>query len=479
MVSSLRPEPEDNGTAALADNPGPAASQTASSDPEAKENIELTEPPVVEDVKTASPNLPGSGEAEGSGQASSDVPDIQANTVSFEETEAGPTDEEVQNMEEEEAEGSEYDSENDEELSDEDYIEELTAEQKLKLQDVISDLKEGETIEDSGNVPAHENNPESKPVVAEENTVDAVEAVEAAPELSELNEGEEEPVLQENLTEESAREALADSESNEIKEFTSEMEVLIDDAVAENRRDHEDDHDHFEIIPTPRPGAQPSTTTAQTTEVPPLDSSPEELEPPEVAQKIQSDHSHESHDHDHSHGHSHDHSHSHGHSHDHSHGLGHLGQGVQQRVPEEIPENYQPAEQKFDLPLSAQFGSHQPSSFQEPSVPDAAEEILNTTETPLEVVAVTESYPELPDDEEDEAVSTPAYQTTPSPVPQEKEPEEKLEKKEEKEETASSEEEEKEEEKGSGEEQGGFLSSLGSMFGVTTESAHTQEEQGL
>ena len=105
LVSSLRPEPEDNGTAALADNPGPAASQTASSDPEAKENIELTEPPVVEDVKTASPNLPGSGEAEGSGQASSDVPDIQANTVSFEETEAGPTDEEVQNMEEEEAEG--------------------------------------------------------------------------------------------------------------------------------------------------------------------------------------------------------------------------------------------------------------------------------------------------------------------------------------------------------------------------------------
>ena len=133
-------------------------------------------------------------------------------------------------------------------------------------------------------------------------------------------------------------------------------------------------------------------------------------------------------------------------------------QGVQQRVPEEIPENYKPAEQKFDLPLSAQFGSHQPSSFQEPSVPDAGEEILNTTETPLEVVAVTETYPETPYEEEEEAVNTPAYQTTtPSPVPQE----------------------EKEEEKGSGEEEGGFLSSLGSMLGVTTDSAHTQEEQGL
>ena len=196
-----------------------------------------------------------------------------------------------------------------------------------------------------------------------------------------------------------------------------------------------------------------------------MDSSPEDLAP-EVAQKIPSDHSHESHNYDHSHGHSHDHDHGHGHSHDHdhghghSHGLGHLGQGVQQRVPEEIPENYKPAEQKFDLPLSAQFGSHQPSSFQEPSVPDAGEEILNTTETPLEVVAVTDSYPESP--YEEETVNTPAYQTTtPSPVPQEQESEEK------------------EEEKGSGEEEGGFLSSLGSMLGVTTESAHTQEEQGL
>ena len=73
----------------------------------------------------------------------------------------------------------------------------------------------------------------------------------------------------------------------------------------------------------------------------------------------------------------------------------------------------------------------------------------------MEDIAVTEFYAEHPDDEdEDEARHTPAYQTTPSPVPQE--------------------------EPGSGEEEGGgFLSSLGSMFGVTTEPGSTQEEQGL
>ena len=157
-------------------------------------------------------------------------------------------------------------------------------------------------------------------------------------------------------------------------------------------------------------------------------------------------------------GHGYGHSHAKENGHGHSHGLGHLGQGVQQRVPEEIPDTFKPAEQKFDLPLSAQFGSHQPSSYQEPSVPepeyqDAAEDVLTTTETPVEDIPVTESYVEYPDEEEEDAVYTPAYQTTPSPVPQE--------------------------DPGSGEQDAGFLSSLGSMFGVTTESGVSQEEQGL
>merc|ERR1711892_539587 len=66
----------------------------------------------------------------------------------------------------------------------------------------------------------------------------------------------------------------------------------------------------------------------------------------------------------HNHGHAHDHGHSHGHGHshdheghDHSHGMGHLGKGYN-KVSEEapIPDYYKPAEQTYDLPLSAQFG---------------------------------------------------------------------------------------------------------------------------
>jgi len=81
------------------------------------------------------------------------------------------------------------------------------------------------------------------------------------------------------------------------------------------------------------------------------------------------DHSHNhGHAHSHNHGHGHSHSHGHGHSHshddhDHSHGIGHLGKGVHQRVPEEIPQHYKPAEQKFELPLSAQFGTPSTNSY--------------------------------------------------------------------------------------------------------------------
>merc|ERR1712106_1162663 len=68
------------------------------------------------------------------------------------------------------------------------------------------------------------------------------------------------------------------------------------------------------------------------------------------------DHSHDQHGHPNDHqGHSHDH-----HDHDHSHGMGHLGKGIKQRVPEQIPETYKPAQQKFELPLSAQFGTPPP-----------------------------------------------------------------------------------------------------------------------
>merc|ERR1712013_165435 len=71
-------------------------------------------------------------------------------------------------------------------------------------------------------------------------------------------------------------------------------------------------------------------------------------------------HSHNHHGHGHSHNH---HEHGHSHDHDHSHGIGHLGKGVKERVPEDIPSTYKPAQQKFELPLSAQFGTPPPSDY--------------------------------------------------------------------------------------------------------------------
>merc|ERR1711962_880804 len=91
------------------------------------------------------------------------------------------------------------------------------------------------------------------------------------------------------------------------------------------------------------------------------------------------DHGHEDiHDHGHSHDHGHGHSHDHGHGH--SHGMGHLGRG-QQKTPEVIPDYYKPAEQQFELPLSARFGS--PSSsyqYTEPSPPSVEPHYVNTPE---------------------------------------------------------------------------------------------------
>merc|ERR1712123_135152 len=77
------------------------------------------------------------------------------------------------------------------------------------------------------------------------------------------------------------------------------------------------------------------------------------------------------------------HGHGHNHEHGHSHGHGHLGKGIKQRVPEQIPETYKPAQQKFELPLSAQFGTP-PPPYNEPSE--------HTTEPP-----VAQHYDEIED----------------------------------------------------------------------------------
>merc|ERR1719300_72027 len=135
------------------------------------------------------------------------------------------------------------------------------------------------------------------------------------------------------------------------------------------------------------------------------------------------EHTHE--DHGHHHGHSHGHHHDDHHGHSHSHGLDHHGHGVHQRVPEEVPDHYKPAEQKFDLPLSAQFA--QSSQYQEttPSTINYHESTQFTndesntvvTPNPLEgmdhIEAATPSVNEQ-EDNDDENFSTPAFNTTPS-----------------------------------------------------------------
>ena len=497
-ASSLQPE-SDTGTAALVDNPGSGASQTASDAALSQENIELTDPPAVEDVKTASPNLPGPGEGEESGQAA-EIPDIQAARVTedVESQYEKPLDEdsgnsgeiEAQSLENERIQESEFDeSENEDE--DEDYIDELTEEQKLKLQDRISDLKNEvvETTADSEDYPSHEDDSaiESQPDLIEENSV------QQAGDLQESLEPKVDDLLAlENFAEVEEKDVTNEIDALDLQELSpKETEDLnVDTNTPNSYQSNVNLEFEQEVNQAPVVEEQLSIEIVQSTEAPQADvvdhenfiyNEHEDQEHPDQVnlgvEELASDNNQEvtqmandkSHDQDHGHsdnhvhGHSHDHgheqghghSHDHGHGHGHSHGMDHLGHGVKQRIPEEIPDYYKPAQQQFDLPLSAQFGSssHQPSSYQEPSVPehgdhDAAELVPDTTESPQEDIAVTESYAESPEDEE--TVHTPAYQTTPAPG----------------------------QPGGSGEGEG-FLSSLGSMFGVTTESGNIQEEQGL
>merc|ERR1711970_1154325 len=119
-------------------------------------------------------------------------------------------------------------------------------------------------------------------------------------------------------------------------------------------------------------------------------------------------HGHTNDHHAHGHGHSHNH-HEHGHGHDHSHGIGHLGKGVKQRVPEEIPSTYKPAQQKFELPLSAQFGTPPPSDYTtmqpaaQPSeeknlAENISEEVLNSDllEPPVNVNSIHDTGNTIP-----------------------------------------------------------------------------------
>ena len=149
-----------------------------------------------------------------------------------------------------------------------------------------------------------------------------------------------------------------------------------------------------------------------------------------------------------SHDHGHEHSHDHGHGHSHTHGLDHLGRGVQQRVPEEIPIHYKPAEQQFDLPLSAQFAQ---SSHYSSSNYDNVD--VTTTPAPADV------DPNINDE-----VFTPAYQTTPATPVDDVSIDGSI----------HQEQEEPSIDETKDQDEGGIFSSISSMFGSSTESSQVQ-----
>ena len=149
-----------------------------------------------------------------------------------------------------------------------------------------------------------------------------------------------------------------------------------------------------------------------------------------------------------SHDHGHEHSHDHGHGHSHTHGLDHLGRGVQQRVPEEIPIHYKPAEQQFDLPLSAQFAQ---SSHYSSSNYDNVD--VTTTPAPADV------DPNINDE-----VFTPAYETTPATQVDDVSIDGSI----------HQEQEEPSIDETKDQDEGGIFSSISSMFGSSTESSQVQ-----
>ena len=123
----------------------------------------------------------------------------------------------------------------------------------------------------------------------------------------------------------------------------------------------------------------------------------------------------------------------------------HLGEGVVEKVAENVPDFFQPAEQKFDVPLSQQFSAASSSMGEE-------------------VDQITTTSPLVVDMEEVEDVYTPAFQTTTTPTTDNSQNE------------ASETLNEAPTEEPSA---GGLFGSLTNMFGSSTESpTQTSQEEG-
>ena len=418
---------ESEGTAALSDNPGVA--QTANDENSLPPEIEVTDPAsVVEEIQTASPGH----------QPHHHTPEGQADHKQEKQEEHEAPEEITTN----DTKPEDYETDNDEEIQSEDYIEDLTEEQKAKLQDTINRLKAGEGSNDQAEIDQPGTDELARP------DDDGGEVRE------EITNGDE-SIPAQTLDEDSKKadpEGEKSSENVEIKEepleavkdADSKVEAdTISESVEENIEGEieEDEKATLEITETEETTGPPEETQETQEILPDITNQALHHQEPQHQQEHQrgpedSDQlekqvddqhlpSQEVHD-----------------EHGHSHELGDLGQEVLEKVPEEVPEFFQPAEQKLDVPLSQQF-------------PDPSEQVTETYEVTTQASLETDHHYQ--------EVHTPAFETTTTPTTDYSQHE-----------ASQTVNEATEEEPSSG----GLFSSLTNMLGSSTESgpANTQEE---
>ena len=397
IESSVREDPdqtvETEGTAALSDNPGAAPPTTNNREQVSNDNIELTDPAsLVEAVQTASPVV-----------SEESPPDVQLDKQSKPSVQPSGV--------EEDKEFENY-YEDDEDDDDDEYTEELTEEQKGKLQETINKLKtgdgesdellsQGEKVEDparsEGNVPDFSGEKEELKINNEkvDISLESLQAEEQQSEDVKVTETTVEEVMV-NSQEVASPELVEETQKESIEVLPDPVEVNELNPEAPVTELNQEEEIHQEKLTEDRTEAQvelPDVNQPQPKdhqEEPSVPTDHIKVDEPSSDQHLHGDVHHDEHyDHGHSHDHGHGHSHDHGHSH--SHGLDHLGQRVVERVPESIPDYYQPAEQKFDVPLSQQFSSSpSPDQTTTPSTFETNYEDVHTpafqTTTPASVV---------------------------------------------------------------------------------------------
>merc|ERR1711892_8984 len=370
-------------TQVLSDNPG-GTSPTANAIEAKNEDMDSTEP-VIEEIRTASYDL-GNKDQENpppvnmADKIQVDKPIEENIPFSVEDDEETDNDDEADSYTIEDEEETEEEM-GEEEMDDDDneYIDELSEENKIKLQKKIEEMKmqsvpsqeiHPETPKEntSGDSKELETNDETNRDIVNSELIDDQEeipfSVNTDSEASTTHTPEVMPESIEKFRVESSTEHVATSQreenlkNSEANNFPKDTNQILDNS---NLNAH---IENLEVKSENQGNADLNTidihqNNDQETVKPEKDSN-NLIKENEQAHADSHDSRQpspvENHGHGHSHGHGHGHSHDH-HDHDHSHGMGHLGKGIKQRVPEQIPETYKPAQQKFELPLSAQFGT--------------------------------------------------------------------------------------------------------------------------